>query len=212
MSFAVSEHRSLRSGTGLAVALSVQAAIGYALLGLAGVAPIPVIDIGPITPPLEKPKPVIDVPPPPVDFVTVDVTVVEPVVEIEKAQNDSVAAPVLPPVDIAFRTKQPTLPTPPPLAPFVAGRLDPRFLSRFQPPYPSASRRLGEEGSVVVAVLVDAGGRVRSAEVARSSGFVRLDEAAVAQALERWRFIPASRGGEAVESQLRITVSFVLKS
>lgn len=66
------------------------------------------------------------------------------------------------------------------------------------PQYPTISRRLGEEGELLVRVCVKPNGSVVSATNMKSSGFARLDQTAVA-ALLQWRFRPARRGMEPIE-------------
>ena len=66
------------------------------------------------------------------------------------------------------------------------------------PQYPAISRRNGEEGKLLVRVCVKADGAVGSATNIKSSGFARLDQAAVA-ALLQWRFRPARRGTQPIE-------------
>jgi protein TonB len=68
---------------------------------------------------------------------------------------------------------------------------------RRAPPYPSVSRRLGEAGRVVLRVELDATGRVVQAQIVDSSGFSRLDAAALA-AVRNWRCKPPRRDGQAV--------------
>ncbi|CAH0311028.1 hypothetical protein ROS9278_04935 [Roseomonas sp. CECT 9278] len=77
------------------------------------------------------------------------------------------------------------------------------------PDYPAESRRRGEEGVVRLALRVGSDGRVEAAEVSGSSGFVRLDQAAVAAA-RRWRFRPAMQAGQAVAATLPTAVHFRL--
>jgi protein TonB len=79
-----------------------------------------------------------------------------------------------------------------------------------EPAYPVLSRRAGEEGTVLCRLHVDALGAVSRVEVVTSSGFPRLDAAAV-RALERWRFRPRTRGGQGVPSEILHPVSFVLR-
>jgi len=59
-----------------------------------------------------------------------------------------------------------------------------------KPEYPSASRRMEEEGTVHLRFLVGVDGKVIQSEVEKSSGFKRLDEAARA-GLSRCQFRPA---------------------
>ena len=64
-----------------------------------------------------------------------------------------------------------------------------------KPDYPSASRRLEEEGTVHLRFLVGVDGKVIQAEIEKSSGYKRLDEAARA-GLSRCQFRPATVDGK----------------
>ena len=64
---------------------------------------------------------------------------------------------------------------------------DLKTANRVDPAYPPASRRAGEEGTVRLKVLVDEKGRPRDVAVATSSGFARLDEAAIQAVRSRQR-------------------------
>jgi protein TonB len=75
--------------------------------------------------------------------------------------------------------------------------VDASFRGNPLPVYPPMSRRLGEQGVVVLRVLIDANGRAVDLQVQRSSGSARLDQAAL-EAIREWRFIPARRGGKPV--------------
>lgn len=79
-----------------------------------------------------------------------------------------------------------------------------------QPPYPSASRALGEEGNVELMVSIDERGQVTGVNLLRTSGFARLDAAAIAFALKRWRFEAALENGKPVATSRRYTVRFTL--
>lgn len=68
---------------------------------------------------------------------------------------------------------------------------------RRPPPYPSVSRRLGESGRVVLRVELDESGRVIEARVVDSSGFARLDSAALT-AVRTWRCTPPRQDGHPV--------------
>lgn len=76
--------------------------------------------------------------------------------------------------------------------------------------YPALSRRLGEEGVVVLRIRVEADGRISAAAVLQSSGFPRLDEAARRGALGG-RMRPAMRGDTPVAMSFRLPVQFVLR-
>ena len=63
--------------------------------------------------------------------------------------------------------------------------------------YPPISRRLGEQGVVLLRFTVNVDGSVSNAAVVKSSGYSRLDEAAVSCA-SRFRWNPATRAGKAI--------------
>jgi len=78
------------------------------------------------------------------------------------------------------------------------------------PAYPAIARRRAQQGTVTVSVLVGADGSVERAEVADSSGFDALDDAALETVRSRWRFVPARHGGLAVESWVLVPIRFAL--
>ena len=67
-----------------------------------------------------------------------------------------------------------------------------------KPEYPATSRKLDEQGTVLLRFLIDVNGTVTDSAVAQSSGFKRLDEAARA-ALSRCQFKPATSDGQPVQ-------------
>jgi protein TonB len=83
--------------------------------------------------------------------------------------------------------------------------------NRVEPSYPPASRRAGEEGTVRLKVLVDEKGRPKDVAVAMSSGFARLDEAAM-QAVRKWRFVAATDGTNAISAWTQVAITFRLTS
>ena len=78
------------------------------------------------------------------------------------------------------------------------------------PAYPSLSRRLGEEGKLVLRVELDELGRISVAQILNSSGFKRLDEAAMA-AVKTWRCTPPQRNGQPVRAIALQPFNFVLQ-
>jgi protein TonB len=68
------------------------------------------------------------------------------------------------------------------------------------------SRRLREQGKVLVRTRIGIDGRALEAQVQESSGFERLDQAAVAAAL-RWHYTPGTRAG--VPQAMWFTLPFV---
>jgi protein TonB len=81
--------------------------------------------------------------------------------------------------------------------------------ARVEPTYPSASRRAGEEGTVRLKVLVDERGRPQQVQVARGSGFARLDSAAI-EAVKKWRFVAATDGTKAIAAWTQVAITFKL--
>jgi protein TonB len=86
---------------------------------------------------------------------------------------------------------------------------DADYLNNPKPSYPAMSRRLGEQGKVVVRTLIGTDGVAQKAEVLRSSGFERLDRAALETAL-KWRYVPGKRGGVAEAMWFNVPLHFVL--
>lgn len=80
---------------------------------------------------------------------------------------------------------------------------------RNAPRYPASSRRMGEQGRVMVRVELNEAGRVAEALVAASSGVPRLDEAALV-AVKQWRCNPAQRDGRAVRAVAMQSFNFSL--
>lgn len=153
-------------------------------------------------PPPPKPKP-IEKPQPP------KIVAETPIV----APQDYVAPP--PPLQPA-----PAIPPPEPRAPAapplplgpvtLAGELSVSCPQRTVPGYPPTSRRLGEEGTVVLRVELDEHGQVWAARVSSSSGFARLDTAAL-DAVRTWRCTPAQRNGSPVRAVALQPFKFVLQ-
>lgn len=79
-----------------------------------------------------------------------------------------------------------------------------------KPDYPSASRRLEEEGTVSLKFLIGADGRVLQAEIEKTSGFPRLDEAA-RNALSKCQFRPGTIDGKAEQSWASIKYTWRLE-
>ena len=79
-----------------------------------------------------------------------------------------------------------------------------------QPEYPPASRRAGEEGTVHLQVYVLETGRAGEIKVAKSSGFPKLDEAAVKEVQRNWRFVPGKEDGKPVAMWHIFAVTFRL--
>mgnify|MGYP000034045319 CR=1 FL=1 len=83
-------------------------------------------------------------------------------------------------------------------------------LSNPKPTYPRMSRRLNEQGQVVIRVFVAADGSPQQGEVKTSSGYERLDQEALRTVL-RWRFVPGQRLGVAEAMWFNVPINFVLE-
>lgn len=92
-----------------------------------------------------------------------------------------------------------------------AARFDAAYLQNPKPNYPALSRRLGEEGKVMLRVRVSSEGKPLAVDLEKSSDFDRLDNAA-RQVVHSWRFIPAKRGDEAIEATVTVPIVFRLDS
>lgn len=89
-------------------------------------------------------------------------------------------------------------------------RVGAAYLSSPAPSYPLASRRAGEQGTVLLRVRVASDGSAASVAVEQSSGSPHLDAAAL-EAVKAWRFRPARRGADAIESWMLVPVVFRLE-
>jgi periplasmic protein TonB len=80
-----------------------------------------------------------------------------------------------------------------------------------QPSYPMEARHFGEQGKVLLAILVGRDGRVVDAKATQSSGSERLDQAAIKEARQHWRLRPAQRDGVPFAQWLTVPVVFRLE-
>jgi protein TonB len=114
----------------------------------------------------------------------------EPVVEV----------PPMPPAP------QITLPSQPEL---LSDELAVMCTNRIVPHYPLASKRLNEQGKTILRVELNEEGKVSNALIKKSSGFARLDDAALA-AVKTWRCKPPVQNGVAVKAAALQTFNFSL--
>lgn len=146
-------------------------------------------------------------PPPPPKIETPPPFVPPPEVSIELPVETNTSTAIQ-----TTTTVRPTAPPPPVAAPAIprtAPRSDPRRpLS--QPEYPPSSRRAGEAGTVILEVYVLENGRVGEARVKQSSGFPRLDEAAVREVKRSWRLVPGTENGKPAPMWGQFAVTFKL--
>ncbi len=87
---------------------------------------------------------------------------------------------------------------------------DASYLGNPAPVYPTISKRLGEQGKVIVRVLIGRNGLPERAELKRSSGYERLDRAALDYVM-KCRYVPGKVGGEPQAMWYEAPVNFVLE-
>jgi periplasmic protein TonB len=144
-------------------------------------------------------------PPPPPEMERPPVEVPPPEVSIDIPMETSTAIQ-----DVTDRPPPPRPPPPPRVVNRTAPSVDLRRSPSTDDYYPPASRRANEEGVATVKTCVSPEGRATgSAEVAKSSGHPRLDEAAVKWA-GRARFKPGTEDGKPVEACTSFNVRFRL--
>ena len=85
----------------------------------------------------------------------------------------------------------------------------PAYAHNPAPEYPQSARWDGEEGTVLLRVLVSVSGLPEQITVAHSSGYASLDRAAE-KAIQRWRFTPGTRDGKPVAMQVEVPIRFRL--
>ncbi len=112
------------------------------------------------------------------------------------------AAPTAPPAPAAPAAEP---------APVVPPRSDAAHLNNPAPVYPVVSRRLREQGRVLMDVYILPDGSVGEIKLKRSSGSARLDQAAL-DAVRQWRYLPARRGNEPIPYWYVQPLDFTLSS
>jgi protein TonB len=142
------------------------------------------------------PPPKLEVPPPP--FV--------PPPEIQIA----IAPPANAITQVTAKAPPPTPVIKPVSKPPTPASLDRGTCASPEPAYPMSSRRNQEAGSLVLRIQIDASGAPGKVEIAKSSGFSRLDEAA-----KNWigtcRFRPSTVEGKAVAGYATQAYTFTLR-
>ena len=95
-------------------------------------------------------------------------------------------------------------------APATLPSLHADYLNNPAPAYPTQSRQLGEQGKVLLRVLVKADGSVEQVNLRKSSGYDRLDSTAL-ETVKQWRFVPAKRADQAIAAWVIVPISFSLE-
>ena len=182
-------------------AISVRWVASVAQAGVAITPEPPVAPVATPAPAVVVPAPTLRRRTPPKPAVVARAAVAPPPAAAGPAERPALPAPSIPSAD-APASDAPRL-TPP--------RADAAYLSNPAPDYPASALAQRQEGRVVLRVLVAADGRPQEVSVARGSGFAALDQAAVA-AVQRWRFVAASRDGVAVDARVLVPITFKLRT
>lgn len=135
---------------------------------------------------LQQPPPVATVPPPDINI-----------------QSPPVASPIT-------VVRAPPNPVRPP-APIASTPVQSVGSTHTIPPYPPLARRLNHEGVVLLNITIGVTGAITAVQVAQSSGFDELDQAAEEWVKTHWRYRPATQGGHPVASTTQARVRFNLR-
>lgn len=123
----------------------------------------------------------------------------------ERAVKQEIQQEPTPPSDEPVKQTEPvSVPVAPPQA-------DASQLNNAAPAYPPQSRRLREQGTVLLEVLVKADGSLGDLRLKTSSGYTRLDDAAM-RAVKNWHFLPAKRGGTPIDFWYELPIEFSLNN
>jgi protein TonB len=115
-------------------------------------------------------------------------------------------APVPPPPQAVVAVAPPAAPAPNTV---TATDLSSTRVAGKTPRYPIESRRKHEQGVVTLSLTLATDGSVARIAVAQSSGFARLDKAAL-EAVRGWRWLPMLRAGQPVMVRALLEIPFVL--
>lgn len=79
------------------------------------------------------------------------------------------------------------------------------------PPYPKDALKSGQQGRVVVRIVVSASGKITGVAVVQSSGIPALDEAAT-KGVMVWRFNPGRQASGAVSTSTDVPIDFTINN
>ncbi len=150
----------------------------------------------PVAPPAPQPVAIAD--PTPAPNAPVGITMPQP--------------PPPPVVAAVIATPAPAPTTPPALPPPPKVELpstNAEYLQNPKPVYPAMSKRLNEQGKVLVRVLIGIDGAPQKSEIRQSSGFERLDQAAQ-NTVMAWRYVTGKRGGVPEAMWFVVPITFIL--
>jgi periplasmic protein TonB len=159
--------------------------------------------------PLKREPPTVQPPPMPVAVATPDPTPA-PNAPVGVVAPQAPLPPIAAPVKAEAAPAPAPAPTPPAPPKVVLPSSDADYLQNPKPTYPAMSKRLNEQGKVMVRVLIGADGLPQKAELRQSSGFERLDQSAMTTVMQ-WRYVPGKRDGMAEAMWFVVPITFVLE-
>jgi len=176
--------------------------------------------IAPPAPKTEPPPPKPPAPPPPRPAPQVKaprpapmpVAIADPTPAPDAPTGVTTPQPPAPPIaaPVAVEAPPPAPPAPPAPPKIELPSSDAAYLNNPKPSYPAISKRMGEQGKVILRVLIGTDGSPQKVEINKSSGFERLDRQAQ-EAVMRWRFTPGKRNGVPETMWNLVPVNFVLE-
>ena len=173
--------------------------------------PAPIMEAPPAPPRPAPVKPALAKPPTPAPApAPVRTDTPQPLAIADPAPSPQAPVGVMTPVVASPPVAAPVAMAPPAPARVEQPSSDADYLQNPRPSYPALSKRLGEQGKVVVRIFIDVEGKAQQADIKQSSGFDRLDQAALATA-QRWRYVPGKRGGVSEAMWSSVPINFVLE-
>jgi protein TonB len=195
------------------VAVALNGALAYLLLGALGFVPMPTIPMPIVARMIIEPNNTV-LPPPPQPTIPQPriQEYVPPIIEVPlepEGNRNAITVPEAPPAPRAEAQQAPSIERPAP--PAILTPPHAIIATHTIPDYPPVSRRVGEQGTLRLRLAIGADGNVEEARVEASSGYKRLDDAAVQWVKAHWRYEPAMQGSKPVSSTATAEVTFRLR-
>ena len=201
---------------GLVLTAALNAGLIYALLAGLGMVPMPVMPPPPIhTRVIIEPQNR-QLPPPPQPTIPAPkiTDFVPPIIEIPlvpEGDRNTITTPQAQPTAPPAESPQVASLNPPATPPVIVTPPRAIMATHTIPDYPPVARRLGEQGMLRLRLVIAADGTVEDARVETSSGYRRLDDAAIQWVKAHWRYEPAMQGPKAIPSTATADVTFRLR-
>ena len=160
----------------------------------------------PPVPPPPKPQPIQKKPPPPAPLIAAAPSPAPAAFVVPAPPPEPVPVEAPAPVAVQAPPAPPAPPPPPKIIPASAVQ----YLEPPAPEYPRLAKRNAESGRVMVRVYIDVNGMPRNVQVSTSSGFARLDDAAVS-AVQKARFKPYTENGQPTAGWTYVPINFELE-